>query len=184
MRTPPAVSAAPAEFYVRSLLWIACYILTVTMIYALHERMRANAPRLTRAMLIAGSAAVAMAIAESIINLQSVGMIVPTQDLSAFRACWAVTEGLHWAGGHLCGWAFLFLGCAALKTRTFSRILGGLVLLTGVLWIPNIFFVQIGFMLLTPIYLLSCCVSVIWISVVLLRQKQPQPELKEMAASR
>jgi hypothetical protein len=111
-------------------------------------------------------------------------MIIPRHDLSAFSACWAVIQGLHWANGHACAWTYLFLGCAVLKTRAFSPIVGGLSVLTGILWIPNFFIVEIGFKLLTPIYIGLCGVTTIWIAISLLWQKQPQPESKEMAASR
>ncbi len=179
-----ALSAAPAKFYLYALLWMAGYILVLIMIFALHERMQGNAPYLTRLMLIAASISTAMAIAETVINLKSVAMIISQQDISAFRACWAVTQGLHWAEGHACAWAFLFFGCAALKTRAFSRILGWLFLLTGILWIPQFFFIQIGFILLWPITGLLGGVAIVWIGVALLRQKQPQPASTEMAASR
>lgn len=95
-------------------------------------------------------------------------------DILAFRACWAVTQGLHWANGHAAAWTYLFLGCAVLKTRALSRIVGGTSLLTGILWIPNFFFVQMGFQLLTPIYIGLCGISTLWIGIWLLRQKQPQ----------
>jgi hypothetical protein len=181
-KTMAAVSAAPTRFYLYSLLWIIMYVLMLTTFFALRERMKAAAPNLTSAMFIAVSAAAAMAFAESIINLKSIGFIISAQDLSAFRACLAVTEGLHWAGGHACGWVYLFLGCAILKTREFSRTLGWLSLLTGILWIPNVFFVQLGFAYLTFVYILTGCISAVWIGIVLLRQKQPQSEA--MAASK
>jgi hypothetical protein len=179
-----AVSAAPSKFYLSLLLWIASYMLFLIAIIALHERMQANAPNLTRLMLIAMSAATAMAIVELIINLKSVAIIISQQDMSAFRACWAVTQGLHWANGHAFAWTCLFLGCAILRTCAFSRIPGLLFLLTGILWIPNFFFVQIGFGLLTPIYMGLFGVATVWIGIALLWQKQPQPASREMAASR
>lgn len=120
------VSTVPAKYYLTTLLWIVTFILFLPFMFALRERMQAKAPYLTGAMLIAMSAGTAMAVAESLINLKSVAMIVPRQDISAFTACWAVTQGLHWANGHACAWAFLLLGCAILKTRAFSRILRGL----------------------------------------------------------
>ena len=178
-----ALSATPAKFYLLLLVWIAVYFLFLITIIALHERMQANAPYLTRLMLIAMSAATAMAIVELIINLESVAMIIPQQDISAFRACWAVTQGLHGANGHACAWGCLFLGCAILRTNAFSRIPGWLFLLTGILWIPNFFFVQIGFKLLMPIYLSTFGVASVWIGIALLRH-QPQPASREMAASR
>ena len=176
------LSAVPNKYYLTALLWIISNILFLPLMFALRERMQANAPYITGAMLISTSAAIAMAVAESIINLKSVAMIVPQQDLSAFRAAWAVTQGLHWANGHAFAWALLLLGCAALKTRAFSRILAGLLLLTGILWIPNVFFVQLGFTRLTLIYIATSCISAIWCGIELLRQKQSQPAAKEMVA--
>ncbi len=180
----PALSAAHAIFYLTALLWAAAGILFLITFFALHERMQANAPQLTRAMLIAMSAATTIAIAELVINLKSVAMIIPQQDMSAFRACWAVTQGLHWAVGHVSAWAFLFLGCAVLKTRAFSRTLGWLCLITGILWLPNFFLLHIGFALLTPIFGLTGFVAIVWIGIALIRQKQPQAVSKEIAASR
>lgn len=179
----PALSAATAKFYLMALLWIATNILLLTVIIALHERMQAQAPYLTRLMLIAASTATALAIVEAIVDLNSIAMIISQQDLSAFRACWTVIQGLHTANGHACAWTYLFLGCAVLKTQAFSRIPGWLALLTGILWIPYFFFSAIGFKLLLPIYLSTCGVATIWIGIVLLRDKQPQPVLNEMAAS-
>ena len=183
-KTMTAVSAAPAKVYLFALLWIITYILMLTTFFALRERMQAAAPHLTSAMIIAVSTATAMAIAESIINLKSIGMITSQQDLSAFRACLAVTQGLHWANGHACAWIYLFFGCAILKTREFSRILGVLSLLTGILWIPNVFFVQLGFTHLTLAYILTGCISAVWTGIALLRQKQPEPAAKQGAASK
>ena len=179
-----AVSAAPNRFYVYSLLWIITYVLMLTTFFALRERMQAAAPHLTSAMLIALSAAAAMAIAESIIYLKSIGMIIAQQDASAFRACMAVTAGLHWANGHACGWAYLFFGCAILKTRELSRTLGWLSLLTGILWIPNVFFVQLGFTHLTLVYILTGCISAVWTGIALLREIQPEPAARQVAASK
>jgi hypothetical protein len=147
--------------------------------------MQANAPYLTRLMLIAASTSAAMTIAESIINLKSIKMIIPQQDISAFRACWAVNLGLDSAAFHALAWASLFLGCAVLKTRAFSRVLGWLFFLVGILWIPNFFLVQIGFARGSyRIGLLSFCVAIVWIGIALLRQKQSQPSANETAASR
>jgi hypothetical protein len=183
-KTMVAISSAPVKFYLYTLLWIASNILFLPIVLAIRERIQANAPHLTSAMLIAMSVALAMATAESLICLKSVGIIISQKDISAFRACWAVIKGLHWANGHAYGWASLLLGCAVLKTRVFSRLLGGLLLLTGILWIPNFFFVQLGFTRITLIYTSTACISAGWLGVALLRQKQPQSAGKGMAASR
>ena len=165
-------------------MWLASIIFFQVVIVALHERMQAKAPCLTRLMLIAAAITTAMAIAESIINLKCVAMIISQQDLSAFRACFAVTQGLHGANGHAGAWTYLFLGLAVLKTRAFSRIIGMLSVLIGILWIPNFFIIEIGFKLLTPIYIGLCAVATIWIGIALLRQTPFQTTSKELAASR
>lgn len=166
------ISAAPGKFYVLSLLFIVSSIFGLAMFIALHERMHTDATYLSHMMLIASSTSVAIWITESIVNIKSIGILVPTHDLSAYRAFYTIKEGLHFAGGHLCGWACLFLGCAVLITRSFPRILGWLFLVTGILWIPTFFLVQIGFRLTIPIFSLTLCVAFIWIGIALLRQKQ------------
>jgi hypothetical protein len=170
-KTMASMLAAPDEFYVHNLLLIVCYILMLMMVLALHERMQADAPYLTRLMLIAMSAGTAIGITEAIVNLKSIGIIVPTRDISAFRACWSITLGLHFMVGHATAWTWLFIGCGILRTHAFSRVLGWLCLISGILWIPNFFFIQIGFVLITPIYLLLGGVSLVWIGIALLRTK-------------
>jgi hypothetical protein len=44
--------------------------------------------------------------------------------------------------------------------------------------------VLVGFLLITRVYLLMACVSANWVRIALLRQQQPQPASKEIAASR
>jgi hypothetical protein len=173
-----AVSAAPAGYYAFNMLMIVCFILLLIMVFALHERMQANAPHLTRMMLIAASAGTVMVVTEQMILLKSVEIIFPTQDVSAYRACSAIADGLHSMGGHAYGWAALLVGCAILRTSTFSRMLGWLFLLAGILLIPLFVVPQVY-----GISHLLVCVSTVWIGIALLRQ-QPQPALKEMASSK
>ena len=179
-----AMSAAPGGFYVSYLLFMVSSILALAMIVALHERMHADAPYLSRMMLIAMSASTAIWITEAIVKIICIGMIVSTQDLSAFRAFRAISIGIHFAGGHAAGWGCLFLGCATLATRSFSRVLGWLFLVTGILWIPTFFLIQIGFRFTIPIFTLMLCVSTIWIGIAMLRQKQLLPAANEMAEAK
>ena len=179
-----AMSAAPGEFYMSYLLFMMSSILGLVMMVALHERMHVDAPYLSRMMLIAMSASTAIWITEAIVNIKSIGMIVSTQDLSAFGAFWAISIAIHFAGGHACGWACLFLGCAILATQSFSRVLGWLFLVTGILWVPTFFLVQIGFRFTIPIFSLILCVSTIWVGLAMLRQKQLPPVANEMAAAK
>lgn len=178
MKAMIAYSAAPADFYVLGMLSIVFCILWLIVIFALHERMQANAPHLTRIALIAASAGTAVYITYFIIRTKGMGMIVPTHDISAYRALDAIAAGLQSMAYHAYGWACLLLGCAVLRTRAFSRIIGGLVLLAGILWIP---ITGLEFINMIPYWLIE--VSFIWFGIALIRQKQPQPASKEMAAS-
>ncbi len=183
-----AFSARPAHIVVVFLLFIIGSILTFVMFLALHERMKADAVYLTRIMLIAASALVAVWIATSIVFLMGGGIILPTQDVSAFRALFAMGLSLGMMGHHAQGWAFLLLGCAVLKARSFSRILGWLSLFAGIIWIPTSIVPQLFRAIqlegIPSIANLLSFVSAVWIGIALLRQKQSQPAAKEMAASR
>jgi hypothetical protein len=157
-------------------------VLFLASFVALHERMQADAPCLSRLMLIAASAVTAIAIVESLVFLECF-LMISQQDISAFRACRAVTNGLYLALNHACGWAFMFLGCAVLKTRAFSRIVGVIDILTGIIWIPGPFIIQFGFGFLGLIIYALSGIGSIWIGIAMIRQKQFQPKSKIMAAA-
>jgi hypothetical protein len=182
LKAMAARSAAPADFYVINLLLIVGYILWLILTFALHERMQANAPHLTRMALIAATVGTAIAITESMISTRMIEMIVPTKDVSAYRALEAMTAGLSSLEGHAYGWVCLLIGCAVLSTRAFSKIPGWLFLLAGILWIPRSY-VPMGPQFLSLISWLFCFVSIVWFGIVMLRKKQSRPASREMAAS-
>jgi len=105
--------------------------------------------------------------------------MVPMMDLSAFTAFGAILNGLHFAGGHASGWACLFVGCAILASRSFSRVPGWLFVATGILWVPAFFLIQLGFRYTIPVFILTLCVATLWIGVSMLRQKQLRPAAAE-----
>jgi hypothetical protein len=171
-----AISAAPANFLAIALLSIVGSILAFVMYLALHERMQANAVHLARIMLITASASSVIQIMYSVISIVGNGVITPTQDISAYRAFLAITNGLQIMVGLLTAWTCLFIGCAILKTRSLSRVLGWLYLLTGILW-------MLHFMFRHGMQFVLLAVAIIWTGIALLRQKQPQPAAKEIALS-
>ena len=176
-----AVSTAPAVFKALNYLVIGCYFLLLILIVALYERMKADAPTLARIMLIAGTVGSAMQIAEAMIHLKVIEIIIPLQDLSAYRACVATASGIGSLGLHACGWSALLIGCAILKTRLFPKILGWLYAAGGIAAI-------LGF--ISPFPKLGDIIhslvmpATILIGIALLRSKLPQPASREMAASR
>jgi hypothetical protein len=185
-KTMAAFSAEPSHFLLLELLYFTLSILGFVMFLALHERMQADAVYLTRIMLIAASVSTAAAISVTIGLLMGGGIMVPAQDVSAFRALGAMCLSLAYVGYHTHGWAVLLMGCAVLKTRSFSRILGWLFIFAGIVWIPTTIILplsQFSQRLFIAAALLSV-VATVWIGIALLRQKQPQPAAKEMAASR
>ncbi len=165
-----ATSAAPGNLYAGYLLMAASYIFILIMALALHERMQSGAPYLTGLLVIAAAAGTVMQIAETVIFIRQAATIAQTQDVSAWRALTAITDGLHFTAGHLCAWTVLISGCAILRTRSLSRILGWVLFVTGILWLPRFAVPQLG---LIPALL--SCVGGIWTGIALLRGKQPHP---------
>jgi hypothetical protein len=171
-----AAAALPAAWlYVFLRIKIVPLILSFVMLMALYERMHTNAPYLTRAFLIAGSAGTAIEITRAIVTIAGLQSVL--QDSSALKAFLAITGSLEVAWGHAIAWSCLLSGCAILRTRALSRALGWFSILVSIWWIPQFTQAQ-----MIPPALLSL-VGLLWTGIELLRQKQPQPALKEMAAS-
>jgi hypothetical protein len=177
-----ALSSAPVAYYVPQLLGIVLCILWLILILALAERMRADAPHLTRIATIAASFGAAAGIITSIAWTKAIVVIAPTKDVSAYMA-FSAMAGTFWSfSGHAFGWVGLLIGCAILKTRAFSKIPGWLFILAGIFWVRIPIPLKLGAGALIPWVLYS--VSFLWVGIALLRQKQPEPALKEMAGSR
>jgi len=181
-----AALASPGAVPVYNILIILYFIFFLVMFLALHERMHTGAPYLSRLMLIAMSAAVAISITETIVNLVGIGMIAPTRDLSAFNALWVISVGLLVAVQHLTAWAALLLGCTILKSWSFSQGLGRLFVILGILRVPYTILQQSGpsdLSLMAPIILIMYGTAFIWIAVAMLRQKPSPPADRETVAS-
>jgi hypothetical protein len=164
-------STAPGNLYACYLLMVVSYIFGLILALALHERMHSSAPYLTRLLVIAASAATLMQLTETIVFIRNGAIIAQTQDISSWRALTSITDGLHFTAGHLCAWFFLLSGCAILRTRALSRVLGWVLFVTGILWLPRFAVSQLGF-----VPALLSCVGGIWTGIALLRGKQPQPQ--------
>jgi hypothetical protein len=173
-----AALAIPTEFHVLHLLPIVSSIIGFMWALALHERMQANAPYLTRAMLIAFSVYATMNIASNFIGFESIAVLAPMQDLSAFTAFISVIGGLHNASNHAFGWYVVFIGCAVLKTHAFSRVIGWLFLLEGILLMAERIANVLGLISAS-----ASIIAIVWIGIAMIRQKQLQPTAKEIAAA-
>jgi len=180
-------SATPAHSIVLFIIvGIIAVICLFVMFLALHERMQADAPYLTLIMLIAASAVVIVGITMLLFTLGGRNIIVPAQDVSALRALTAIGLSMAVMVHHTLGWAYLLLGCAILKTRAFSRILGGMFLFVGVVGITTSIVPQLQLKVISMLHVISTLlwvVATVWIGIALIRQKQPESTLREMAAS-
>jgi hypothetical protein len=182
-----AVSTAPVNFYAVNILHTVHFIFWQILFFSLHERIQNKAPRLTRIALIAASAGTAFIVAGFIIQFAMIRMtsrhIVPVQDFAAYRSMIsAIVNGLIFSAFHFYGWAGLLMGWAIVRVRPFSAIPGWLFVVTGIVCI-------LAFMLeavpnIGPISHIIASIAAVWIGIALLRQKQPQPALEEMAASK
>ncbi len=166
-----ALATASSQFYVLNIVNIISFIMGIIFIYVLYDRLKDNAPHLSRIMLIMVFVGSAFPIAWSMINIKELSMIVPAKNVSAYLAVQVASSGINSLGDHAWGWVYLLMGCAVLKTKSFSAIPGWLAILTGIMWIPlfaviPILFSWIGFLSQGP-YI----ASTIWLGVELLRQK-------------
>jgi hypothetical protein len=178
-----AVSAAPVSFYALCVLQAVRFTLWQIMFFALHERMQNKTPQLAHTSLIAASAGTVLLIAVAVLYFNTIRIVlqhrIPMQDVAAYRAIDAIAGGLIFTTAHFYGWAFLLMGFAILRARDFSAILGWLFAVTGLVGLPAFIYLP-----LTAVFLLMICVVSVWIGIALLRQKQPQSALEEMAVSK
>jgi hypothetical protein len=166
-----AVAAAQVDFYVLNLVYIVANISGIIFLYALYERLKKDAPHLSRILLITAFVGTAFYIAGSMIYIKAISIIVPVKDATAYRAIDAAVSGMISFGDHAWGWVYLLIGCAVLKSKAFSLSLGWLALLVGILWIPWFILSQFGFDLIGLLSLLPFFISTIWLGIELLRQK-------------
>jgi hypothetical protein len=177
------VSTAPVGFYALTLLIVIIFSLQQIMFFALNERMQNKAPQLTLISLIASSVGTAILVAFGIFYFDNIRIAlqhgVPEKIIEARWTFLANGDLLIMAAGHFYGWAYLLMGWAILRVRPFSTLLGCLFVITGLL---NI----LGFMLsyFNAAGHLCSFAAAVWTGIAMLRQKQPQSALEEMAASK
>jgi hypothetical protein len=168
-----AVSAAPVNFYALCVIQVVRFTLWQIMFIALYECVQNKTTPLARTSLIAASAGAAGLIMVAILYFNTIRIVlqhrIPIQDVAAYRAVDAIAGGLIFATAHFYGWAFLLMGCAMLRTRAFSTILGWLFAAAGLFGLLGFIYLP-----LTAVFLLMICVVSAWAGIAMLRQKQPQ----------
>ena len=162
-------------FWAYYVLGILTGILTVVLALALQERMQAEAPNLMRLAVIAASAYSALFITTMIGGFFRNILLTGMSDMSAFRTFLVQHEFLGNAAISILGWAFLMIGCAALRTRALPWTLGFVILAYGIVSIVQFAFavskVHAGFALDAVLGL----VVFVWLGVALLRNPEPIP---------
>jgi hypothetical protein len=168
-----AISSSPVDFYFFYLLLMVCSILSLIPILALSDRMQIHVPNLTRIAVIAASITAAAGIFMAVAKVYSIVNIVPTNDVSAYRAFDAMAQSMWNASGHTSGWVGLLIGWAVLKTHTFPKVPAWLFILAGVFWIRIPIPIELGIAGIIP--WVSYLVGLLWFGIALLGQKQPVP---------
>lgn len=163
-------------FRVYYVLGIFTGVLVVFIALVLKERMKDSAPQLMTMAVIAASGYFVFAIVAEMSGLFRNIILSEINDPAAFRSFLVLHECFACASFNALGWAFLFIGRAELKTRTFSRILGYIMLVYGIAQIVvTVSIIQIAI----PIALLFGVVVFLWLGIVLLREQQPNLTAQE-----
>ena len=177
-----AYLASPVTFHLFDLSFILWGIMPILIALALQERTQANAPNLMRLAFTAASISFALFLTFAIADTIGAVALAASTDISSYRAFLVIVSGISGAGDNTCGWAFLFMGWAALKTRALSRILSYLMMAYGIIAIFQSIF-QINMPLAVVMEYLPFIVSLLWLGVAFFRKQEPSPA-KALAAAR
>ncbi|GEM_PF-3288096 len=174
------VSTAPAGFYAAAILLMILFSLLLIMFFALYERMQTKAPQLTLISLIASSAGTVIMVAFGIFYFAYIRLALqhgfPEKIVEVSWTFFANGDEFMMAASHFYGWACLLMGCAILRVRPFSALLGWLFVIVGflnILGFVHFFFNAAGHLCLF--------VAAVWAGIAMLRQKLPQTVMEEMA---
>lgn len=165
------ISSSPNGFYFNYNLQLVIYILFLIVIIALSERMKAHAPIITLAAVIAASVSTAAGVFMALANTTAIELIVPTNDVSAYTAFHAITQSLWHFIGQSLGWVGLLIGIAVLKTNAFQKTPAWLFILMGIFWVLRLpILIKLNIIGIVPFLLLF--VGTFWFGIAMIRQKQ------------
>jgi hypothetical protein len=155
-------------FRVYYVLGILTGVLILFIALVLKERMKDNAPYLMRMAVITASGYFVFSIAAEMSGIYRNLVLTELNDPAAFRSFLVLHECFAGASFNALGWAFLFIGWSTLKTGTFSRILGSIMLVYGFAQIvATVSIIEVAI----PVGLLLGVVVFLWLGVALLREK-------------
>jgi len=165
-------------FRVYYVLGILTGVLVVFIALVLLERMKAGTPQLMRLAVLGASGYFVFAIIAEMSGIYRNIVLSQIDDPAAFTSFLILHECFASASFNALGWAFLFIGCSALKTHALPRILGYIILVCG---IANIILTVSIIEISIPFGVLSILIVFAWLGIVLLRQQQPNLTAQETA---
>jgi len=156
---------------VNFIMYVLFGILLAVLVVALYERLKINAPTLSQIASVFGVVWVGLVIASGMIA--NIGLAAalelsttdPEQAMTAWRAIYAVVEGLGGGNEVVGGLWVLLLSFAALKGHELPKTLNYLGLFVGTVGIFTIYPADV----LTEIFGISQIVWFSWLGVVMLR---------------
>jgi hypothetical protein len=173
-----AYNTYTVAFRVYYVLGILTGVLIAFIAIVLQERMQTGAPQLMRLAVIGASGYFVFAIGAEISGIYRNVVLSQINDPAAFRSFLVLHECFASISFNALGWAVLFIGWSALKTRALPRILGYIMLVYG---IADIVVTVSIIELAIPIGLLVGVIVFAWLGIVLLRQQQPNLPAQETA---
>jgi hypothetical protein len=168
---PAKVFASISTIQTSALINMALAGVGTLFVVGLYERLHAGAPVLMRIALVPGIVAVALFLANGMINFTALPIVAATYAANTsagvpLLAVGLVPRGLQLAAVFAIGWFDLLLGWAGLQTHALPQPANYLGLLVGALFILN-------FLLTPPITLIAPVLGIVWtawLGVVLWRE--------------
>jgi hypothetical protein len=164
-------------FFILMIVWSIFLLITFLV---LHERWKTRMPALMLIMLIAGSTGAVLQITCRIILIGSIGL--SNEYIPVFER---IVSGFHSSAIVAIAWADLFIGCAILRSREFSRVLGWMFIVSGLWWISGHFIKPPpqSEQILKALDHLLFGVCIFWIGIAMIRQKQQEPAATAIATA-
>ena len=163
-------------FRVYYVLGILTGVLIAFIALVLQERMQAGAPQLMRLAVIAASGYFVFAIIAEMTGIYRNIVLSQINDPAAFRSFLVLHECFAGAAFNALGWALLFIGWSALRTRALPRLLGYIILVYGIADIVvTVSIIEVAI----PVGLLLGVIVFAWLGIVLLGKQQPNRTAQE-----
>jgi len=130
--------ASPVAYHLLSLVMTLGGIMSLLLALALQERMRAGAPNLMRLAVIAASVNATFSLVHATTSSCGYMLLADTKDISAYRAWAVMLTSYYYVLNYAVAGALFLMGWSALRTRALSLVLSCIILVCGVLTVPQV----------------------------------------------